>query len=393
MIRRIAQDFTDQDLYKFSMGQVAFHQFPYPVARYRYTNRDPEKTFRPGFAKEMQTQVEMMADLSLSDTMFDFFRAQCPWLKPTYLQWLRQYRYKPEQVQATQDATGRLDITIEGPWFETIFWEVPLLFIISELDVTNPATGERLPKAPDWKESIRRKAERLAEAGVNWIDFGTRRRFDFQTEDAVCEIMRDFAPLFRGASNPYLAAKHNIKVFGTYAHELVMAMQAIYGPIMCNAKAMDHWVAEYRGDLGIALTDTVTTEVFLRSFDIYYAKLFDGVRIDSGVPEERGELMVRHYESLNIDPTSKVLAFSDALTDTRAIEIANYFKGRIKTTMGIGTYLTNDVGHKPPNHVIKLVQMDVGYGFTDLVKLSDGKGKFTGPSQVIQDLLRALKIQ
>ena len=333
-----------------------------------------------------------MADLSLSRESMAFMSHYCPWLKPTYLQWLRQYRYRPEQVEVAQDGEGRLSIDIRGPWFETIYWEVPLLFIVSELDSADSATGRPLEKAKDWRDRIRQKAERLAGAEVNWIDFGSRRRFDFETEDAVCEIMKDYAPFFRGTSNPFLAMKHGLKPFGTYAHETVMAMQAIYGPLTCNDRAMHHWVREFQGDLGIALTDTLTTEVFLRSFGPFYAKLFDGVRIDSGVPEDRGDLMIRHYESLNIDPASKLLAFSDSLTDRRAIEIARYFKGRIKTTMGIGTFLTNDVGYKAPNQVIKLIAMDVGYGFTSLVKLSDSEGKYVGTTEAIQDVLRAVKL-
>ncbi len=391
-MRLIPQDLTDQDLYKFSMGQLAFSQFPAPVAHYQYCNRDPQKRFRPGFADEIREQVAGMASLSLSPAMFEFLKTQCPWLKPTYLQWLRQFRFNPDQVQVSQDADGRLAIDVWGPWFETIYWEVPLLFIASELDSIDSATGRKREKADDWRERIRKKAECLADAGVHWIDFGARRRFDFETEDAVCEIMKDYAPLFRGTSNPFLAQKHGLKPFGTYAHELVMAMQAIYGPLTCNEQAMRHWVQEFQGDLGIALTDTLTTEVFLRSFGTFYAKLFDGVRLDSGNPEERGELMIRHYESLKIDPASKVLTFSDGLDTRRAIEIANRFRGRIKTTMGIGTFLTNDVGCKAPNQVIKLVGLDAGYGFTDLVKLSDSKGKHTGAPQAVQDALRAVKI-
>ena len=389
----IPQDLTDQDLYKFSMGQMAFMQFPLPIAHYRYQNRDPAKRFRPGFADEVREQVRGMADLRLTPELFAFFQTQCPWLKPTYLQWLRQFRFNPAQVQAAQDASGRLAIDIVGPWFETIYWEVPLLFIVSELDSLDPATGRLKAKAPDWRDRIRHKAERMAAAGVNWIDFGARRRFDFATEDAVCEIMKDYAPFFRGTSNPYLAWKHGIKPFGTYAHEVVMAMQAIYGPWMCNEKAMAHWVREYQGDLGIALTDTLTTEVFLRSFGTFYAKLFDGVRLDSGRMEEIGDRMIRHYESLHIDPASKLLAFSGDLTDERAVDLAAYFRGRIKTTLGIGTSLTNDVGYPAPNQVIKLAAMDAGFGFTDVVKFSDSTGKTTGSSQAIRDVLRVLKIE
>ena len=388
----IPRDFADQDLYKFSMGQLAFMQFPYLIARYQYQNRDPTKRFRPGFADEVREQIRGITELRLSKEMFAFFQMECPWLKPTYLQWLRQFRYNPDQVAVSQDANGSLAIDITGPWFETIYWEVPVLFILSELDATDPKTGRLRPKAADWRDRIRRKGERMVDAGINWIDFGARRRFDFESEDAVCEIMKDFTPFFRGTSNPFLAQKHGLKTFGTYAHEVVMTMQAAYGPLHCDAMAMDHWVQEFRGNLGIALTDTLTTEVFLRSFEPYYAKLFDGVRIDSGDPKERGDLVVCHYESLKIDPRSKLIAFSDNLNDTKAIEIGNYFRGRIKTTMGIGTSLTHDVGYTPPNQVIKLTAMDAGFGFTDVVKLSDSGDKHIGTAQALADVMRAIKL-
>lgn len=205
--------------------------------------------------------------------------------------------------------------------------------------------------------------------------------------------MKDYAPYFRGTSNPFLAQKYHLKPFGTYAHEIVMAMQAIYGPLTCNEKAMHHWVREFQGNLGIALTDTLTTGFFLRSFGAFYAKLFDGVRLDSGNLQELGDLLIRHYESLHIDPASKLLVFSGDLTASSAIEIANHFHGRINTTMGIGTSLTNDVGCKPPNQVIKLVGLDAGYGFTDVVKIPDSAGKTIGTDQAIRDVLRTLKIR
>ncbi len=388
----IIKDLCDTDLYKFSMGQVAFHQFPDVQAVYRYTNRAKEKGYRPGFAAEVREQVELMAGLRLSEEMFEFFRLRCPWIKLTYLQWLRQYRFNPEQVLLSQEG-GELQVEVRGPWFETIYWEVPLLCIISELSRKNPATEAMIPRSADWAERITAKAKAMAKGEIHWIDFGTRRRFDFDTQNEVCKRMKPFAPYFRGTSNPYLAMRHGINVFGTYAHELVMAMQAIYGLQRSNERAMEHWVREYRGDLGIALTDTLTTDVFLRSFDRFYAKLFDGIRQDSGCPFAVGEKYIAHYEKLGIDPRSKVIVFSDSLDTQKAIALAQCFKGRIKTTMGIGTHLTNDVGHPAPNHVIKLVALDCGNGPVSLLKLSDDTGKVTGNEGLVADAIRTLNIQ
>jgi len=387
----IVKDLCDTDLYKFSMGQVAFSQFPGVQGVYRYANRAADKRCRAGFAEEVRRQVEAMADLRLTQPMFDFFRQRCPWLKLTYLQWLRQYRFDPAQVTVSQDG-GELQLEVRGPWFETIYWEVPLLCIVSELSRADPATGAMLARATDWRERIDAKAAAMAAEGVFWIDFGTRRRFDFETQETVCTRMKPFAPNFRGTSNPFLAMRHGIAVFGTYAHELVMAMQAIYGLRRSDEQAMEHWVREYRGDLGIALTDTLTTDVFLRQFDKFYAKLFDGVRQDSGDPFAMGEKYIAHYEKLGIDPRGKLIVFSDCLDTRKAIALTRHFKGRIKTTMGIGTFLTNDVGHPAPNHVIKLVEVDCGNGPLPLLKLSDDSGKFTGTGGLIDDARRILNI-
>jgi nicotinate phosphoribosyltransferase len=359
----------DNDLYKFTMGQVT-HDFTEAVVRYRFINRD-KREFRPGFADELRAHVDAMVDLKLSTEEFEWFRSCAPWLRLGYLQWLRQFRYDPGQVRIEQHGPDLL-VTVEGPWFEAIYWEVPLLALISELHFKDATP------APDWEARLKSKAARLSSAGVSWIDFGTRRRFNLAVQDRVCAVGKQFAPHFRGTSNPYLAMRHGLAPQGTFAHELPMALQAKVGVRSCNRAAMDVWVRHYRGDLGIALTDTVTTNVFLRDFDKYYAKLFDGVRLDSGDPVEVGEAFLAHYERLKIDATSKVLVFSDSLNTDKAIALHERFKGRVKTTMGIGTHLSNDVGHKPLNIVIKLTEADFGDGWVGLVKLSDDTGKHTG---------------
>lgn len=388
----IIHDLADNDLYKNSMGQAVFNQFPRAIARYRYINRAKDKRYRPGFAGELRQQLEMMSELRLTQRMFDFFTRRTPWLKPTYLQWFRNFQYKPSQVTIEQDATGELQIEIVGPWFEAIYWEVPLLSIITQLKRTDSKTGNMMEKAPGWDDKISDKASRMAAAEVNWIDFGTRRRFSTDVQDEVVRRMRTFAPHFRGTCNPYLACKYDVPAIGTYAHEFVMAMQALYGLQMSNAKAMDHWVTEFRGDLGIALMDTLTTPVFLRDFDTFYAKLFDGVRQDSGDPFDIARLVIAHYEKLRIDPSSKILVFSDSLDVDKAIALQEEFSGRIKTTMGIGTNLTNDVGYEPANHVIKLTDVDFGFGFLPLLKLSDAKGKWLGASEHITQACHVLRI-
>lgn len=392
----IARDLCDQDLYKYSMGQLVFRQFDNAIAKSRYTNRSKDKSYPKGFAGRLMEQVKGMADLRLSQQMYQFFKDNCPWLRETYLQWLRGFRYDPSQVNAWQNEDGSLEIEITGPWFEQIYWEVPLLFTVTQLSRTHG--GNLLPMLPDWREKIDEKGRRMHQAGVNWIDFGTRRRAAYMVQDAVNSVMKQYAPTpdhpsgFRGTSNPYLAMKYGLKAHGTNAHELTMAMQAKYGLAACNKATMDHWVAEFGGALGIALPDTITSKVFLRDFNAMYARLYDGVRQDSGEPKVIGDLFIDHYQKLGIDPMSKLLVPSDSLNTDKAIDLHNYFKNRIKTTMGIGTHLTNDVGWLASNHVIKLVQIDFGHGFQNVIKLSDEAGKETGDKQTVEDGKRTLRI-
>jgi nicotinate phosphoribosyltransferase len=383
-MRPLIPALTDNDLYKFTMGQVT-HDFPQAVVRYRFINRD-RREFRPGFAGELRTQVDARADLTLSSEEFDWFRQACPWLRLGYLQWLRQFRFDPRQVRVEQEGTD-LRVEVEGPWIEAIYWEVPLLGMISELHFKDATP------APDWEQRLQSKAERLTKAGVSWIDFGTRRRFSLAVQDRVCAVGKHFAPQFRGTSNPYFAMKHGLAPQGTFAHELPMALQAKVGVRSCNRVAMDTWVRHYRGDLGIALTDTVTTDVFLRDFDKYYAKLFDGVRLDSGDPADVAERFLAHYERLKIETFAKILVFSDSLNTEKAVALHERFKGRVKTTMGIGTHLTNDVGHKPLNIVIKLTEANFGDGWVGLVKLSDDTGKHTGDPADVASARRVLGLE
>jgi nicotinate phosphoribosyltransferase len=383
-MKQIIQDFTDTDFYKFTAGQVAYHQFPKKMARYAYTNRLKDKTYPAGFADKINEQIEMMTNLQLSNEVRNFLSVSAPWLKEDYLDYLQKYRYNPAQVTVSQD-NEEIQVNIEGLWHEVILWEVPLLCIITEL------SHQGMDKIDGWRTRIIEKANKLSTAGVNWIDFGTRRRFDFETQETVNQIMCSYKPNYRGTSNPYLAYKFNIKPMGTYGHEVVMGLQADYGVLGCNLAAMQAWAREYQGRLGIALSDTVTTKKFLEDFDGIYARLFDGVRQDSGDPFEIGEMVIKHYENLGIDPTTKILIFSDSLNTDLAIELNKRFGSRIRVTMGIGTHLTNDVGHKPSNHVIKMTQStDKEGNWVDAIKVSDDKGKSMGYS--LQKALKELGI-
>ena len=238
----------------------------------------------------------------------------------------------------------------------------------------------------------------MQNSGVNWLDFGTRRRASLVSQDAVVDIMKQYKN-FRGTSNVHLAHKHGVKAQGTISHQTYMAMQARYGVRMANRMALDHWAKEYGGDLGVMLPDTLTTKIFMDDLSRRDAKLYDGSRLDSGNLADAANLYIDKLIKFDIDPMSKILVPSDNLTDDSAIDFHRKFEGKVKgNTAGIGTFISNDVltplqkqqGIKPPSIVIKMIDADFGYGKIPVVKLSDVKGKYTGEPEQIEHVKKEL---
>ena len=374
----------DTDLYKINMGSVAFHLFPRAIVTYEFINRGGTK-FPKGFAYELKEQISEMQMLALTKSEGDWLK-KIPYMRPTYVEWLQGYQYDPDEVFVEQNG-GDLKVQIRGPWYRTIYWEVPLMAIISELyfKMTNQDMDSQA------YSRISAKAKKLSDAGCHWIDFGTRRRYSFEIQDAVVNVMRH-SPGFLGTSNPYLAYLHNVTPHGTYAHESVMAMSALYSVRMANKMWMKHWSEHFDGNVGVALTDTFTTEVFLRDFGTYEGRLFDGVRQDSDDPYKWGETMIAHYQKLNIPMSNKRLVFSDSLDTDKYIGWDTTFRKWGQPIGGIGTHFTNDCGVKPLNMVIKMTGADFGHGMVDVVKLSDNKGKHTGKPEAIELAKRELGI-
>ena len=380
----ILKSFLDEDAYKLAMGAVVFNDFQEAVVTYEFTNRGKTQ-FPKDFDKALNWQIELMATLSMNYEEYLYLQT-IPGMRLSYIEWLMSYRFDPGEVVVQQDG-GNLTVFIKGRWYRTIFWEVRLMAIISELYFK--MTG----KTPDVETNNRiiAKAKKMGDAGCLWADFGTRRRFDFKVQDAVCHLMKGTKG-FLGTSNVYLAMKHNVKPIGTSAHEMVMGLSAKYGVTMANKMWLVHWANYFRGLNGIALTDTFTTDVFLRDFDSLYARLFDGVRQDSGSPSEWGHRMIAHYASLGIDSRTKRFVFSDGLDPDTFIALTKEFNHAATVIGGIGTNLTNDCGHKPLNMVIKLRTADFGQGPIEVVKLSDNAGKHTGNTETIAHVKQELRI-
>jgi nicotinate phosphoribosyltransferase len=379
--RPVIKSILDTDWYKFMMGQVVFHNFPYTNVEYTFINRGKTE-FPKGFDKALRKEIKCLSKVKLKYSEIQWLSDD--WrMHEDYVEFLINFRFDPNQVHILQ-VDGNLDIKINGLWKEAILWEVPLMAIISELYFK--MTGKTYDNL-EFMKKAKIKAVKMFNAGVKWSDFGTRRRFSFDTQNLLNFIMKDYAPNFIGTSNPYFAMKYSLSPIGTYAHEAVMAMQVLYNVKDSNRKWMEYWCKEY-DDMRIALTDTLTTDVFLRDFDKEKANTFAGVRQDSGDPFEFGEKLIQHYEKLGIDPKTKKIVFSDSLDVNKAIVLHKRFSDRIQCVMGIGTYLSNDCGHKPLNMVIKLTAVNG----MPVVKLSDDKGKHTGDPIVIQKIKNELGI-
>lgn len=374
----IITSILDNDDYKFKMGQVVFHDFPEAVVTYEFKNRG-NTPFPDGFVDALNQQIEYMASLAMTPEEFLFIQT-LPGIRKTYAEWLMGYRYDPGEVYATQYG-DTLSILIKGDWYRTIFWEVPLMAIVSELYFK--MTGQTADSLT--LERMANKGQQMSEAGCLWADFGTRRRFSFDNQDRLVFAHKRFKG-FIGTSNVYMAMKHNVKSIGTSAHEMVMGISAKYGVKLANLMWSKHWADHYKGLNGIALTDTFTTDIFLNDWDSYYARLFDGVRQDSGNPSEWGFKMLDHYQKLGIDTHTKKFVFSDGLDPDGFIRLTRQFALMVQVIGGIGTNLTNDCGPsiKPLNMVIKLTSANFGHGQVQVVKLSDTPGKHNGNPYSVQ---------
>lgn len=376
------ESILDNDFYKITMQCAVIRLFPDVKAGYRFINRGGHQ-FPEGFGTELQHHVNAMAGLALTGEEKRFLALRCPYLNPAYLDFLQGYRYNPAEVTIVQNGAG-LEVKVQGYWYRTILWEVPLLALISELFYKM----QQMERISDDALVLRtrNKMNVFKELGVTVAEFGTRRRHSYQVQKNVVNTMMEYADNgFVGTSNVHLAMVYNTKIIGTHAHEWFMFHGARYGYKIANAFALKSWVKVYKGDLGIALTDTYTTGVFFTQFSKQFAKLFDGVRHDSGDPVLFAEKTIAHYQRLGINPLHKSIIFSDGLTPEKVTTITQACRDRIGISFGIGTNLTNDVGVQPMNIVMKLVEIATpDMPFTPTVKLSDEPGKHTGDPQMIR---------
>ncbi len=380
----------DNDQYKFTMQSAVIKLYPRAVVRYTFINRDGRE-FPDNFGEELTRIVDTFRGLILSKEQKDFLRDKCYYFDPVYGDFLSGYRYDPAEVIIKQEGS-KLIIEIVGPWYRTILWEVPLMAVISQL-YFEMTTSTKLSRQ-ERRKINRDKAEALNALGVSYADFATRRRYSYENHSqVVSDFVKYGGSYFVGCSNPHLAMINDLTPIGTQAHEWFQFHAAKYGFRMANEMSMKAWVDVFQGDLGIVLPDTFTTDVFLKSFNPLYARQFDGPRHDSGPPLPFTDKFVKHYRKVRVDPTSKIIVFSDSINSIAKVsDIHTGCEGRIGDSYGIGTWFGNDVGVKPLNMVIKMTGAFLDDQWIPTVKYSDDLGKNTGDPDMLDLGKRTLMI-
>ena len=389
----IIQSLLDTDLYKFTMLQVVLHKFPQTHSVYQFRCRNLEDTAYPlsDILAELNAQLDHLCQLKFKEDELQYLR-NLRFIKSDFVDYLELFQLKRRFIHASIDAQGRLDIRVEGPMVQAMMFEIFVLAIVNELYF------QRIRNDEVWAEGERRLQQKIAliqsyqqqqlpeDPPFLVSDFGTRRRYSFAWQKHVIAAFHQAVPeVFRGTSNVLLAKELGITPIGTMAHEFLQAFQALDVRLRDFQKAaLETWVQEYRGDLGIALTDVVGMDAFLRDFDLYFAKLFDGLRHDSGDPYVWGDKAYAHYKKLKIDSKTKMLTFSDGLNVEKAWALHQYFKDRFQVSFGIGTNLTNDMGQTALNIVLKLVECNG----QSVAKISDSSGKTMSDNETFLAYLR-----
>jgi len=388
----IITSLLDTDLYKFTMMQAVLHQFPGAQVEYRFKCRNAHAQPAPGaptfdlapFTDEIREEIRLLCTLQFRESELAYLRSM-RFIKSDFVDFLGLFSLNEKYITISSLPSGEIDITIRGPWLHTILFEIPVLAIVNEVYFRNTR------KSPDLVEGRRRLDEkiemlRVAElSDLKIADYGTRRRFSKAWQEEVLRVLAarlgtherpggatGVVGQFAGTSNVLLAMRLGVTPLGTMAHEYLQACQAL-GPRLRDSQiyGLETWAKEYRGDLGIALSDVYGLDAFLRDFDMYFCKLFDGARHDSGDPFQWGERMLAHYARNRVDPRTKTLIFSDSLTVPRTIELYRQFHGRCQLAFGIGTNLTNDLGYRSLQIVVKMTRCNG----QPVAKLSDTPSK------------------
>ena len=368
----IVMSLLDTDLYKFNMDQVIFHKHTDLCGQYFFKCRNKDVVFTPEMVQEINEQIDHLCTLTFKKEELDYLRS-IRFIKDDYVEFLRLWRPIRDYVSVELKDDGELSVIVDGPLFSAMQFEIFLLEIINEVYFRMKYDYAVLRKSAE--ERLNKKIELMNDGTYTFrfAEFGCRRRLSREWEDEVVRRLVTETTNCIGTSNVYLAMKYNVIPVGTYAHEFVQMYQGIDRIPLAytNYYAMKDWYAEYEGDNGTALTDTITTDLFLLDFDRSMVNNYTGVRHDSGDPFDWGEKMITHYKHNGVDPATKQLLFSDSLDFDRAQRLYDYFRDKTKVTFGIGTFVSNDTCEEALNIVIKLQYVNG----RPVAKLSDTPGK------------------
>ena len=378
-LQPIITSLLETDLYKLSMGQAIHSQFANYRTTWSFKCRNKNVTFTPEMVEEIREQIKAYCDLHFTEEELHYLDESIVWFKSSYVDFLRLWKPRFEEFEITAGGECGLSIETKGSWLNTSMYEIPTLAIVNEVYFRMAYNYEELFES--FKKHLTAKLKRIEKGGDLWLsnfsEFGLRRRLSAQAQElavkTLCEADYE-ASHFVGTSNVFLAKKYGVKPVGTMAHEWIMCVgqgNHKHNPAYSNWYAMEAWVQEYGILNGIMLTDAITTDCFLKDFNLTYATLFSGVRHDSGDPFEWGDKMIAHYQRLGINPKTKTLLFSDALNFEKADKITRYFKDRVQVAFGIGTYIANDTDVEALNIVMKTTACNG----MDVAKISDASGK------------------
>ena len=386
-MERIIKSLLETDMYKFSMGQAIYHQFSDYKTTWAFKCRNTDVHFTPEMVEEIRKQIRMYCELRFAEDELEYLD-NITWIKGSYVDFLRLWRPRYQDFDITTDAPCGLAIETKGTWLSTSMYEIPTLAIVNEVYFRMAHDYGNI--FASFKERLQTKVQGIQDGTYrlgSYSEFGLRRRLSSEAQELAVKALKECShpegSVFVGTSNVYLAKKYGIKPIGTMAHEWIMCVgqgNHRHNPAYSNWYSMDAWVKEYGVLNGTALTDCITTDCFLKDFQLTYATLFSGVRHDSGDPYEWGEKMIAHYQRLGIDPKTKTLLFSDSLDFERADKLNRHFAGRIKVAFGIGTYISNDTEVGALNIVMKTIACNG----MDVAKISDtpGKGMCKNPEYV-----------
>ncbi len=370
----------DTDLYKFSTSNAYFQLYPLAEGTFKFSDRAAE-VYDEAFLSTLKEEFGNLSRLALTPNEFEYATARIKYIPRNYWEWLSGFRFNPDKINAWLDDGGHLQIEVTDYLYKVTLYEVPVLAIVAEL--RNRVRGAQADIRTAL-EILDAKLEMANENALTFSEFGTRRRFSSVLHDAIVAELKAKCPKYcAGTSNVYFAMKYGMTPIGTFPHEWVMFHSGVFGYKRANYLSLEDWIKVYDGALGTALIDTFTTKSFLRTLTMKQAKLLDGFRQDSGDEREIGDAIIARLEEFGIDPRSKVIVFSNALNFPRYKAVAEYFRGRVKVSAGIGTNITCDPGiegYKPANIVMKLsrCRMSEKDPWEKVIKISDDIGKHMG---------------